>query len=364
MFRWRKVVRDVIAVLFGTALVFGVMVVVVIRAWASSAPIHIANTGGEGVFIRSEPNKASTRLGWMGEGTSPDYHCFVWGENVNSVPIWFNVTHSGITGFYASYFDDSSYHSNEELTAKYGIPLCGAAPPPPPPQTPPPPPPAPNPSGGGSVDTGAVGSGPNPSPNAFYNRNAARQWAYAHAKDAQPFGTMCTWFVSRALWAGGFPQSALWNSTGPYRYIDHLGLVSTVPGTETAWSTSKFLDFVRRNFSVSPTLDITTNLHTNAVPQAEIGDLILYAWEKHRGDGITHIALVVNIARDHYPEVSEMGQYDFDTIHGIVNKIVHVHSTYVKRGWTWSVVHKVWLQKEKGNANMKAYLLHINGGHM
>ncbi|HET7417167.1 MAG TPA: hypothetical protein VFJ61_06055 [Solirubrobacterales bacterium] len=122
---------------------------------AISAPIHIANTGGEGVFIRPEPNTSRPAIGWIPEGASPDYNCFAWGQNINGVPIWFNVNYNGKTGFYASYYDDSSYHSNEELTAKYGVPLCGSAPEaapaapasppastPPAPAAPPPPPPA------------------------------------------------------------------------------------------------------------------------------------------------------------------------------------------------------------------------------
>jgi hypothetical protein len=107
-------------------------------AAAISASIHIANTGGEGVFIRPEPNTSQPAVGWIPEGASPDYNCFAWGENINGVPIWFNVNYNGKTGYYASYFDDSSYHSNEELTAKYGIPLCGSVPSPSPTPTPPP----------------------------------------------------------------------------------------------------------------------------------------------------------------------------------------------------------------------------------
>lgn len=114
-------------------------------AIAISAPIHITGTGGEGVFIRPEPNTSHPAIGWIPEGASPDYHCFAWGQNINGVPIWFNVTYNGVTGYYASYYDDSSYHSNEELTAKYGVPLCGSAPPPPSP------PPAPAPSGGSGL---------------------------------------------------------------------------------------------------------------------------------------------------------------------------------------------------------------------
>jgi hypothetical protein len=118
-------------------------------AAAISVPIHISGTGGEGVFIRPEPNTSHPATGWMPEGASPDYHCFVWGQNINGVPIWFNVTYNGVTGYYASYYDDSSYHSNEELTAKYGIPLCGSAAPSP--SSPAPAPAPPPPSGGGSV---------------------------------------------------------------------------------------------------------------------------------------------------------------------------------------------------------------------
>jgi hypothetical protein len=118
------------------------------QAHAISAPIHIHGTGGEGVFIRPEPNTSHPAVGWMPEGASPDYHCFIWGQNINGVPIWFNVTYSGVTGYYASYYDDSSYHSNEELTAKYGIPLCGSSSPAPP-STPTPPATSPVPAAGG-----------------------------------------------------------------------------------------------------------------------------------------------------------------------------------------------------------------------
>jgi len=124
-------------------------------AAAISAPIHIANTGGEGVFIRPEPNTSHPAIGWIPEGASPDYNCFAWGQNINGVPIWFNVNYNGKTGYYASYYDDSSYHSNQELTAKYGVPLCGAVPPSPSPTPVPSPtpaaPPASNPSSGGGL---------------------------------------------------------------------------------------------------------------------------------------------------------------------------------------------------------------------
>jgi hypothetical protein len=128
-------------------------------ALAISAPIHIHGTGGEGVFIRPTPDTSHPAIGWMPEGASPDFHCFAWGQNIGGVPIWFNVTYNGVTGYYASFYDDSSYHSNEELTAKYGVPLCGAAAPAPPPSAPAPPAP-------GSAP--GAGAPPPPAPLAIY----------------------------------------------------------------------------------------------------------------------------------------------------------------------------------------------------
>ncbi len=97
----------------------------------------------------------------MPEGASPDYQCFAYGQNINGVPVWFNVTYNGVTGHYASCYDNSSYHSNAELTAKYGIPLCGSTPPTEPPPTP---------RGGGSPGTPG---GPAPSGSTIPVMNAS-----------------------------------------------------------------------------------------------------------------------------------------------------------------------------------------------
>jgi hypothetical protein len=133
------------------ALVLGSSLGLAANALAMSAPIQIANTGGEGVFIRPQPNTSQPAVGWMPEGASPDYNCFVWGQDINGVPIWFNVNYNGVTGYYASYYDNSSYHSNEELTAKYGVPLCGSTPPPESAPESSPAPESPPSSGGGSL---------------------------------------------------------------------------------------------------------------------------------------------------------------------------------------------------------------------
>jgi hypothetical protein len=308
---------------------------------AISTSIQIANTDGEGVLIRTEPNASSTRLGWMPEGASPAYNCFVSGQLVEGVPVWFEVSYEGVTGFYASYYDTSSYQSNEELTAKYGVPLCGSVGPaqPSPPQ--------------GSTPQASTTPAAAPSaalPNAFYDRSAAVSWALANAKDPQAFTAMCTWFLSNALWAGGFPKSPEWTSAGRYGKF--------APGTKDAWWLPSFLAYLRGHYSTTFT-NITSDLHTNAVPGAEPGDLIVYDWGE--GEGLSHVAMVVNIASGDYPEVAEMGQYDLNAVDSQINRLFHVSSSYEKRGWTWSAVHHEWLQRE--HASMKAYLLHINGGY-
>lgn len=99
-------------------------------AQARSTGIRVANTGGEGVRLRPTSDTSQPSVGWMPEGASPDYHCYEWGERINDVPVWFNVTYNGVTGFYSSYYDDSRYADDAELQSRYGVPKCGEGAPP------------------------------------------------------------------------------------------------------------------------------------------------------------------------------------------------------------------------------------------
>ncbi len=100
-------------------------------AEAISAPIRIAGTGGEGVNIRPTPDTSQPALGRIPEGTSPNYICYTYGQMIGNVNVWFQVSYNGVTGYYASYYDDSHYSSEADLEARYHIPKCGAAPAPP-----------------------------------------------------------------------------------------------------------------------------------------------------------------------------------------------------------------------------------------
>jgi hypothetical protein len=293
---------------------------------AVTAPIHIRGTGGDGVLIRPTPSASQPGVGWMPEGASPDYNCFTYGDVVGGVPVWFSVNYNGKTGYYASFYDDSHYQSESELSSQYGIPKCGAASPAPPP--------APDPT---QTPTRGV-----PIPAVQFNRDATRAWALGHAKDRPPNGTSCTWFISQALWEGGLPQSRLWSKAA--------GTFRTVPGTATAWQTPAFVQYVRLHFPRSTYQEIS--LRDNKVPTAQIGDVIVYDWDGKATtsvvSGLDHASLVTGIASGQYPLVSEWSADGTNALR------------YSQRGWTWSQVHGMWLQSEPSARNTKAFLLHID----
>jgi uncharacterized protein YraI len=117
-----------------TAGLAGTCITLALAATASAitAGIHIHGTAPENVVnIRPQPNTTQPAIGSIPEGASPDYNCFSYGQVIGGVPIWFSVNYSGVTGYYASYYDDSTYRSDTELTGKYGIPKCRAETPPP-----------------------------------------------------------------------------------------------------------------------------------------------------------------------------------------------------------------------------------------
>jgi hypothetical protein len=113
----------------GTAFIL--LLLAASAAHAISAPIQISGTGSDGVLIRPTPSTSQAAVGWMPEGASPDYVCFTYGDSVEGLSVWFQINYNGVSGFYASHWDNSRYQSEGELTNKYSISKCDAAPPPP-----------------------------------------------------------------------------------------------------------------------------------------------------------------------------------------------------------------------------------------
>lgn len=144
-----------------------------------SAPISTTDW----VNLRPGPSVGSGNpLGATPPGATPDFNCWAQGQNINGVDVWFSVNYGGHTGFYASYYDNSSYSTDWQISSKYGIPHCGSAPP-------------------AAIPTPA----PSPTPSATtVTEAAAINWArpYANAHNTS-YNGLCLMFVFRAWAAAG-----------------------------------------------------------------------------------------------------------------------------------------------------------------
>lgn len=299
------------AAAIGAAGIIASSVFTPVVASANGNPSYtLINTAGLGAYPRSQPVFSARTGSASPEGTQISASCWLYGETVtNPYDYSSNVWVRDSSGQYWSevWLD----------TGSDGVPpgLAACASP-----------------AAQSAST----------PNLFYNRTQAVKWALESAPHdpsrSYPWVPACTWFVSNALWQGGFPQDATWTSAGSHNRVRQ------VQGSVTAWSVPDFYSYVtdQGRFNVT-TVELTPGrFRSNAMPEAEAGDLIVYDWE---GDGNwDHFSLVTSIAPGQYPEVSEWG----------------VNNDYVKRGWTHSINEDGWLQET--NPNMTAELIHINGG--
>lgn len=170
-------------------------------ALAMSAPIHITST----VNIRLGPSTTSGNpIGAIPTGASPDFQCWTEGQNISGVDVWFRVDYNGVTGYYASYWDDSSYSTDWQIVSKYGIPNCAsvASPAPAPASSEPAPADvaptttlAPAPTSGGPAPSS---SGPTAA------ESAAIAWANPFAaRRSVSYHNLCLTFVFRAYEAAG-----------------------------------------------------------------------------------------------------------------------------------------------------------------
>ena len=273
--------------------------------------------------LRSAPAADGTLLTVMPANSSPDYLCYIHSQSVTIgqgyTDLWFKAAYSGQVGYYSSVFDDVPLSRQHSLELYYGIGDCRL-----------------------------VGESNDPivwlAQNTTFNRSASASWALAHAQDRQPFTfSACTWFVSQALWAGGFTQSENWNS------VERHGSAGYLPGTPSATAAPALIAYLKSGYSVSEVdLDFTPN--GNSVSLAQPGDIVEYSWNDKDGFTIDHLALVVNVLDNGYMEVSEWGTITPPDY----------FSDYVKRGFSWSVNSNTWLQYAKGVTFLKGKLLHFN----
>jgi uncharacterized protein YraI len=213
-------------------------------AGAMSAPIHITST----VNIRPGPSTESGGpVGAIPTGASPDFQCWVQSQNINGVDVWFRIDYNGTTGYYASYWDDSSYSTDWQIVPKYGIPNCASAPAPvpaseaqpvPAPEPQPAPSPTPEPQPGPSPSpfpgAGAVASGPSTA------EAAAIAWGRPFAAShSGAYHYLCLSFVFRAYTVAGinlrpWVRVPIGSNTYPQDIWGHFSHGQTGTGTPPA----------------------------------------------------------------------------------------------------------------------------------
>jgi hypothetical protein len=155
----------------------------------------------------------------------------------------------------------------------------------------------------------------------------------------------CTWYVSRALWAGKLAKTADWTDSS----FDINKVASKKePGGPTR--TASAPDYLKNYLLDSRQATIRElNWRVNNVPDAKIGDLIGYDWAKNsptgggRPDGIIDHLMIVTGFSGQYPEVS-----------GHTNDVSN-------QGWTWSEADKDWIEHADavGHNAPRVYLIHI-----
>ncbi|MCK9928828.1 amidase domain-containing protein [Frankia sp. Mgl5] len=317
-------------------------------AEASAQPIRIVGTNNIGVGLRPAPDMNQPIIGGIPEGQSPDYHCYVRGQNVGGTDVWFYVTYGGVTGYYTSFYDDVPLEFQADLEGHYGIPRCDV-------QSPAPTP-APPPTDARINVTPDQGVEVVPPPATVeYDRNVAVAWAMEHALDDQPPWGACTWFVSHALWEGGIQQEPFVWAEDPIYPAKSFGYVRGV--LFDAWqplaSAAKQAKTLYNHLLSKPYVESTLLDHerflANAVPEAQVGDIIAYDWHlpDDGEDGISHLAIITEISPGQYPQVTEWGTTEDE----------ETRSRYERRRWTYSKNDNQWLEEKY--EGVTAVLLHI-----
>lgn len=297
----------------------------------SSHTYTVTGTGGEGVWLHDDPGAGDEGdlIKIMPEGTQFTADCYVndtpIGERSN--PVWLHGRDaSGVEGYFTDYYSSSRWSAEDKSDLP---PLCGEQ----------------SESYVEPRKNNLQGHEASPTFTGEYNRERAVSWARANAQMQPPADGSCTWFASNVLWQGGLPKTDEWTSEGAYGNKFKTALLgSELSGTYAAWNVQAFNAYLRDTYPKSTWREL--DFARNVVPEARPGSLIFYDWGK--GEGISHVSVVVDIAPGQYPEVAEWSAGP-DGSEG---------SEYVSRGWTRSEVSKMWLQEK--HPHIKAYILDIN----
>lgn len=312
---WR---RNAICTIATTAAV-STLVLNPVPARATNKDIRIRSEEGY-VNLRPHPRREGEPIATIPHGATPNYECYARGENVNGTTLWLKVNWQGLTGYYSSYYDNIPLSDQNNMEIYYGLYACDV------------------------VDIQNQQSPEMLFLKGSYDREAAVDWALKNVQNPQPFTAACTWFVSQALWQGGLPQTPAWSGDGFH------GFRNIRPGSPMSTTASMLFNYFHGMPWKFDILQLRggeepSRFATGSVPEAEPGDIIAYDWGK--GEGVSHLALVVEKESNGYLKVAEWGT---------VNHAGDV-VPYKTRGFTWSELSDDWLSADK--PDMKAWLIHV-----
>lgn len=148
----------------------------------------------------------------------------------------------------------------------------------------------------------------------IYDRSAAAGWAYDHALDNPVMDEDCTWFVTQALWAGGFNDAGELTSYTPdgifgndlaaiAAAIVRAGIPPWQPfnPSRTATMADELPGYLKSQGWATITKIPWSD---NTAKGAQLGDIIAYDWDGGTLD-FQHLAMVTSLNAQGYPSVSQ-----------------------------------------------------------
>uniref|UniRef100_UPI003F497045 amidase domain-containing protein n=1 Tax=Paenarthrobacter ureafaciens TaxID=37931 RepID=UPI003F497045 len=195
-----------------------------------------------------------------------------------------------------------------------------------------------------------LGAGPSEAQSTKFNRSEAARFARSMALDKEPylFDNNCTWFVSRALWAGGLPKSATWTpwTNSPNLIASRRHLLQGGGPSKAAASADYLKNYLVKEARVGVIRQLDFN--NNNVRDAQLGDVIFYDWDNGADGRVDHAMIVTSFSAD------SNSKYRYPLVSGQSRGVLD-------QGWTWSGGRSGWIaDKYRGSRDQaRAYLVRI-----
>lgn len=298
--------RQLFPLFAALALIVTATTLTATTASAEGHEFKIGFTDGKGAYPLTEPRVGATPAGpAIPEGGTVTVECEFEGPTVENSPYPSTKIWTRLQG--GSYMPQA-FISTNSWSWTPGVPRC----------------------------EGTVQDKPAPErpkkPQQKYNRQKAVKWALDNVNATPRFDEDCTWYVSQALWAGDLPKSDHWKS-------DNKAFSFNPP--KASVNANEFKEYLVNKARYATIRELSWS--QNDVPEAEVGDVILYdlfgPGTEGAADGFIDHAAVITGFSGKYPLVS-----------GHTNAVRN-------QGWTYSSANNKFI--EQVYSRPRVYLLHI-----